>query len=231
MSQMIKYINLGGLMGFGTNCYLLKTDTSYILIDTGYAAKHAVLEKELESAGCRPGNFKLIIMTHGDQDHTGNGAYLRRRYSVKIAMHRYETGVVENGDDTLSRRRMPLLERIFSKIILKVLSLFARFGKFEQFRPDFTIDDGHDLSEYGVDAKVLHIPGHSRGSIGILTNDGSLFCGDLLWNMSRPATHSLVDNPAELKASVEKLKSLKINMVYPGHGKPFPMETLIHTDQ
>jgi hypothetical protein len=29
-----------------------------------------------------------------------------------------------------------------------------------------------------------------------------------------------------LKASVDKLRSLRINMVYPGHGKPFPMESL-----
>jgi len=26
-------------------------------------------------------------------------------------------------------------------------------------------------------------------------------------------------------ASIEKLKSLKINTVYPGHGKPFPMSS------
>jgi len=28
-------------------------------------------------------------------------------------------------------------------------------------------------------------------------------------------------------ASAEKLKSLEINTVYPGHGKPFPMELFI----
>jgi len=28
-----------------------------------------------------------------------------------------------------------------------------------------------------------------------------------------------------LKVSIEKLKSLKISTVYPGHGKPFPMNS------
>jgi hypothetical protein len=63
----------------------------------------------------------------------------RRAYT--IAMHRYESGVVENGDDTLSRKRMPFLRRAISKITLKALSLFIRSGRFERFRPDFTIDE------------------------------------------------------------------------------------------
>jgi hydroxyacylglutathione hydrolase len=229
MPQEIKSIEfpmrMAGINVGAVNCYLIRTDAGYILIDTGFPNNRANLERELERAGCRPGNLSLIVMTHGDQDHTGNGAILRRRYGAKIAMHRNESGVVENGDDTLSRKRMSLLQRIFSKIVLKVLSLLVRSGRFERFRPDFTIDEGYDLSEYGLDAKALHLPGHSRGSIGILTAAGDLFCGDLLWNMRRPGTHSIVDDPVELKTSVEKLKNLRINTVYPGHGKPFPMES------
>jgi len=34
------------------NCYLIKTDTVYILIDTGSSNKRTYFEKELESAGC-----------------------------------------------------------------------------------------------------------------------------------------------------------------------------------
>jgi glyoxylase-like metal-dependent hydrolase (beta-lactamase superfamily II) len=45
-----------------------------------------------------------------------------------------------------------------------------------------TIGDGTNLSEYGLDAKVLSIPGHSRDSIGFLATGGDLFYGDLLDN-------------------------------------------------
>jgi hydroxyacylglutathione hydrolase len=218
-------MRLAGIRVGTVNCYLLRAGTGYVLVDTAFASNRAGLERELEDAGCRPGDLRLIVMTHGDLDHTGNGAYLREKYHAKIAMHRDESGVTENGDDTLSRRKMALPRRVFSKITLKVLALLLRPGKFERFRPDLTVDDGYDLSGYGLDAKVLHLPGHSRGSIGILTADGDLFCGDLLWNMRGPDTHRIVDDPAELKASVERLKSLKVSMIYPGHGKPFPMES------
>jgi hydroxyacylglutathione hydrolase len=36
-----------------------------------------------------------------------------------------------------------------------------------------------------------------------------------------------MDDLAAANASVESLKSLTINTVYPGHGEPFPMETFV----
>ena len=218
-------MRLAGIRLGTVNCYLMRAGPGYVLVDTGFASNRAGLERELDEAGCRPGDLRLIVMTHGDLDHTGNGAYLRRRYHAEIAMHRGEFAVTENGDDTLSRKKMTLPRRAFSRVTIKVLALLIRPGRFERFRPDLAVDDGYDLAEYGLDARVLHLPGHSRGSIGILTADGDLFCGDLLWNMRGPDTHTIVDDPAELTASVERLKSLGVGMVYPGHGKPFRLES------
>lgn len=44
---------------------------------------------------------------------------------------------------------------VFSKITIKVLSLLLRPGKFKRFRPDLTVDDGYDLSEYGLDGDLF----------------------------------------------------------------------------
>jgi glyoxylase-like metal-dependent hydrolase (beta-lactamase superfamily II) len=92
--------------------------------------------------------------------------------------------------------------------------------------PDLYIEDGHDFANVGFEAKALAIPGHSKGSIGILTAGGDLFCGDLLENTGRPATNSIMDDPVACEASVERLQGLEINTVYPGHGQPFPFDTL-----
>ncbi|HWR70506.1 MAG TPA: MBL fold metallo-hydrolase, partial [Dehalococcoidia bacterium] len=54
------------------NCYLIETDSGFVLIDTGASNRRKDIEKELESAGCKPGDLKLIILTHGDFDHMGN---------------------------------------------------------------------------------------------------------------------------------------------------------------
>jgi len=229
MLQEIKTIRLPLPYHLGSvNCYLIATDIGYILIDTGGSNKRTDLEKELESAGCRPGNLKLIVITHGDFDHTGNAAYLRKKFGTRIAMHENDSGMLEHGNMFWNRKKGNFL--IF--LIRKIAPILIRFGKSDRCKPDLTFDDGYDLSEYGFDAKVLSIPGHSRGSIGILTAGGdpsagsgqALFCGDLLDNTDKPVLNSIMDDSAAANASVEKLKSLKINTVYPGHGKPFPME-------
>ena len=207
--------------GLGSvSCYLIETGAGFILIDTGCSNKRAELEKRLESAGCRPGDLKLIVLTHGDFDHTGNAAYLREKFGAKIAMHHEDSGMVERGDMFWNRRK----GNIFLGTIARIL---FRFGRKERFSPDLYVDEGHDLSEYGLDAKVLHLPGHSKGSIGILTVDGDLFCGDLFENRDKPVLSSIMDDLTAAKASVEKLKALKIRTVYPGHGKPFSMEELV----
>ena len=207
---------------YAVNCYLVKGDAGYVLIDTGLATRRADLERELEGAGCRPGDLRLIVITHGDADHAGNGAHLRGTYGTRIAMHRAEWQAVERGNMLLSRGRMPFLRRMVGGLLFR----FAGLRTSDRFEPDLHLEDGDDLSGHGLDARVLHLPGHSRGSIGILTADGDLFCGDLLTNLARPEPTSLVDNRADLDASLNRLRNAEIRTVYPGHGTPFGMELL-----
>jgi hydroxyacylglutathione hydrolase len=199
------------------NCYIVKTDGGFVLIDTGASNRRRDVEKELENAGCKPGNLKLIILTHGDFDHTGNAAYLRGKFGARIAMHRDDAGMLERGDIFWNRKRGNFLIRA-------VASFLFRFGKSQRCSPDLYLEDGDDLSPYGFDAKVFHIPGHSKGSMAILTADGALFSGDLLEYKGRPVLNNIIDDRAAARASFERLKSLKANTVYPGHGEPFAME-------
>ena len=209
---MIKDIKTIILGGFNGNCYLLKTDKGFVLIDTGRKSRRRKLEQEFVSEGCKPGNLDLIILTHGDFDHTGNCAYLREKYDTKIAMHQYDVGMVEYGNMFWNRQ-------IGNILIKKLVNLLF---KIRRFKPDFELDENSNLSKYGLNAKVLYLPGHSKGSIGILTSDKNLFCGDLFTNRKKPEPNSMVDN---LNESIDKVKSLDINTVYPGHGQPFQMSS------
>jgi hydroxyacylglutathione hydrolase len=202
------------------NCYLVKTGSGHILIDTGSSNRRAGLEAELVRAGCTPGTLDLIVLTHGDFDHTGNAAYLRRTFGAQVAMHADDVGMAERGDMFAGRTSGSRLLRLAAPL----LSTLFGFGRAERFTPDVTLDEGNDLVEYGLRAKVLSLPGHSKGSIGILTADAELFCGDLLDNTDRPVLNDLMDDPVAGKASVTRVQSLSIHTVYPGHGEPVPME-------
>ena len=201
------------------NCYLVEGERGFILIDTGSSNQRARLLGELERAGCRPGNLNLITLTHGDFDHTGNAAYLREKFTAKLAMASDDFGMLERGDMFWNRKKGNTAIRL-------VAPLLFRFGKRNRCTPDLKVEDGCDLSGYGFDARVLHIPGHSAGSVGILTKDGDLFCGDLLENTQHPALGSIMDDVPAAKASLQKLKGFEIQTVYPGHGEPFLMAAL-----
>jgi len=43
-------------------------------------------------------------------------------------------------------------------------------------------------------------------------------------NRGKPGMGSIIDDPAAAGTTVERLKSLEINTVYPGHGELFPWE-------
>ena len=219
MTTQITTITTPFMFNVSVNCYLLKSGDGYTLIDTGMSSKRGAIEKELESASCQPGDLKLILLTHGDFDHSGNAAYLRKKFGAQIAMHPDDSGMVEHGDMTWNRNKPNILIRT-------IFNLLFKLKEADRFEPDIYLNDGDDLSEYGLQARVLSIPGHSRGSISILTADGGLFCGDLLGNVDQPELWSIIDDAPAAHASVEKLGGCPIKTVYPGHGEPFPMDAL-----
>lgn len=218
--MQIRTITTPFFLNSSINCYLVKTSKGFILIDTGPTKKRKIIEKELEKSGCNKDNLRLIVLTHGDFDHSGNAVYLREKFKSSIAMHKDDSGMVENGNMLWNRSKQNLLVKIIFK-------LFFKLSRSDRFKPDLFIDNDFSLVQYGFDAKVLELPGHSKGSIGILTKSGELFCGDILENVKNPRTGSIIDNANLANESINKLKSLQINSVYPGHGQSFPMKLYI----
>ncbi len=218
--QDISIIALPMRLGMGkVNCYLIRTHAGYLLIDMGATNARTELFGALEDAGCKPGNLLLVAITHGDFDHTGNAAALRSVFMARIAMYRDDAGMAEQGNMFVNRKKP-------NSLIGALVPLFTGFEETERFTPDLLLDETCDLRPYGLEARVLSLPGHSKGSIGILTASGDLFCGDLFKNLKPPRLNSLMDDPTAAQATLEALAKLPVIKVYPGHGKPFAMERL-----
>ncbi len=205
-------INLGIV-----NCYLLKSKEDFILVDTGYPHQQVKLLNALDKAKVTVGHLKLIFLTHGDTDHTGNAAFIRNHYKTKIAMHIEDALMAETGDMNITRKvKADELSLLFK--IVRALPESKKSNNFKSFKPDLYVEDHQDLSQFGFDGTILSLPGHTKGSIGLLSKAGDLICGDLFYNT---IGFKFIDDRHTHRASVEKLKCFKINMVYPGHGKPF----------
>jgi hydroxyacylglutathione hydrolase len=203
------------------NAYLVRAGDGFILIDTGFRSNRKALDAALIGSGCGAGDLKLIVITHGDADHASNAVYLRQKYGAKIAMHRAEMAAVESGDMFRSRGPLSSMRRL-----LKPLMSLFRLKKGDRFTPDVLLAEGDRLTEFGLNATVFHVPGHTRGSLAVLTADGAFFSGDFLENRTRPSIATFVDDAAVLRAEFARIKTLNIQTVYPGHGKPFALDEI-----
>lgn len=223
MPAQIQTIYVPGPLNIpGSNCYLIQTAQGFLLIDTGMPGGRKRLVSTLERAGCRPDNLQLILLTHGDFDHIGSAAYLRERFQAKIAMHPDDAGMAERADLFWNRGKGSALLRF-------LVPLIFGFRRSDRFSPDLALQDGCDLSSYGWEACVVGLPGHSKGSIGVLTAEGDLFCGDL-WMMDPKTGPSLgFGDAAGFTPALDRVRRLPVRRVYPGHGLPFPIEQ-VHLD-
>jgi len=203
------------------NAYLVRAGDGFILIDTGFRSNRKALDAALTGAGCGVGDLKLILITHGDADHSSNAVYVSRKYRAKIATHQAEIAAVESGDMFQSRGKPSTMRRLLKPI----MSLF-KLKKHERFTPDVLLADGDRLDAYGLDATIYHVPGHTRGSLAVLTQDGAFFSGDFMENRTKPSIATFVDDAATLRKQFERIKTLNIQTVYPGHGKPFSLEEM-----
>jgi glyoxylase-like metal-dependent hydrolase (beta-lactamase superfamily II) len=199
------------------NIFLLKGERA-ILIDTGRPQDFAAIQRALQRHGVAPRDLSLILHTHPHWDHAGSTAQLRRVTTAPAAVHVADARMARCGDNG----------------VLRPTSLFARLlrplvdGRCPGFEPDLLIGREIDLAEFGVAARVIFTPGHTAGSLSVLTADGDIAVGDLLmggyfggWLMPwRPGLHYYAVDLDALYASVRKVLALRPRRIWPAHGGP-----------
>ncbi len=79
-------------------------------------------------------------------------------------------------------------------------------------------DEGDIVEAAGVSFHVLHTPGHTPGSVCLLT-ENAMFSGDTLFAGSCGRTDLPGGSSADMKKSLARLAELSVDCaVYPGHG-------------
>ncbi|MBE6989515.1 MAG: MBL fold metallo-hydrolase [Ruminococcaceae bacterium] len=168
-----------------------------VLLDTGLGREDRQgLTELIEQNGFVP---RGIICTHCHWDHTGNAAYLRRRYSSPIAAQLIEAGI---GARPESYRA--------NYVAMTYAQAQVRFEE-DSFSTDVIIGVTDDrLTFCGADFGVLQLPGHSAGQIGIITPDNVAYLAD---GLIGPALLASAKLPTSMSvrtdlATKESLRSL-----------------------
>ena len=181
-----------------TNCYIIQDEESK---ETMVIDPAGELEKITEMLEILDADLKYIYLTHCHADHIGAAAQLHKDRGGKILIHR-------NGAENLENDEVVLASYLGTdKIILEA---------------DSRVDD-EDLLHIGdIEIKVIHTPGHTKGSSCIYCEKHKmLFSGDTLfrgtWGRTDLPTSSFEDI---INSITKKLMILPDEtIVYPGHRK------------
>ncbi len=206
----VHYLTLGLT---GVNMYIL-LDNTLTLVDTGMPGESKRILGYLRQLGYTPADLKQIIVTHHHLDHTGSLAELRQQTAARIWAHPYDAPFI-----TGERRRPPPRGIVWQWLY----RLVPAMSRYTPAPVDVLLNDGDTLDLLGG-AMVIHVPGHTAGSIALhLPGERVLFTGDAL----RRHRHRLSGPPApftedagQASQSLHRLAALDFEVLCPGHGAP-----------
>lgn len=179
------------------NSYLIRTG-QMVLVDPGHLEFLGHLFQGMRLDGIHEDSIQGIIATHAHPDHLeGMQAFAQR--PVWTAMGLREEGFMrEVGGD-----------------FYRMMGVSP-----PTLRLDFFLKEG-DLLLGGERFQILETPGHSPGSICIYwPSQRALFTGDVVFEMGVGRTDFPGGDGRALTQSIERLASLEVELLLPGHGNP-----------
>lgn len=197
------------------NSYLIEEHGRAVLVDTG---RNGFEEKVL--AQCRKTKVELIVLTHGHVDHVQNTAYLRKELGVPVALHKEDLNLIK--DNFIEPLRF---QGMLGMAVAEVTAKSSETDWIPEFTPEIFINEGDWLKDYGINARIMGLPGHTRGSIGIDLDEKAVIVGDALMNMFYPGLSLVYWDRTEMLKSADKISALGARKVYFGHGSPVENRT------
>lgn len=225
MNRAHAYRLIPVLLG-SSNAYLLTTKNGALLIDAGSKDKLNRILIVLKRHNLDVGDIKLIILTHSHFDHAGNVNELKEKSGAKLLVHESEAQCVRDGFSPVPRGTNG-----FAMLVSWLANrFFPRVCSYTPAEPDVIVSDGYDLSDYGIDAQVIHTPGHTSGSLCVVIEKRIAIVGDTMFNFSQKSIYPLfIDDELALLKSWRRLIDIGCQEFYPAHGIHFTKEKLLKT--
>lgn len=192
------------------NCYLVKEDDGFTVIDTGMAGMEKMIMDAAEKEGTP---IKRVLLTHAHTDHIGG------LDSLKMALPEIEVIVSEQSARFMN-----------SDMSLELGQADAPLkGDFPtvETKPTQTVKDNDIVGSL----KVVSTPGHTPGHISFYDErDGSLVAGDAFQTLGGVAVAGVIRwlfplpgfatwHKPTAAQSAEKMLALNPKRLAPGHGR------------
>lgn len=202
------------------NIWWLRGDDRDLVVDAGLGVA--------QLRACVPAMFDrdpLLVLTHAHLDHAGSACEFD-----DVAAH---AGEPLDGRGSLHGARLAELLGLDAELPELLIDAVPE--------PDYdpsayairevavtrTLTDGDRIDVGGRGLSVVHLPGHTAGSIGLFDeHDGTLFSGDVLYDDVLLDTIDGAD-PTAYRDSMRRIRELDVRVVRPGHGSSFGRTRLV----
>ncbi|MDF7639363.1 MBL fold metallo-hydrolase [Lactobacillus sp. ESL0791] len=205
------------------NRYLIIGKKYALLFDCGYGYIDFTSQiKEIT-------NLPLIVVnSHGDPDHA-LGSYLFEHVYIHIADYNSLLAI----DNDSAMKKMTIDYRLKKLPGLKEKMSIESYIKPNLSKTEFSfVKDGDSFDLGCLHAHIIHIPGHTPGSIALyIPENGWLFTGDSV-DYHNIFYQTGLGHHAPLKTYVSSMKKLnelkdKFSCIYPAHGQyPIPTDAI-----
>ncbi|MCK4730205.1 MAG: MBL fold metallo-hydrolase [Candidatus Aenigmarchaeota archaeon] len=182
-------------IGNSGNIYLIDNQ---LLVDTGLGISFEKIIGDIKDAGLHPEKIKILLNTHCHYDHIGGNNLFKKLTDAEIYVPEMDAENIETGKNTF----------------------YKFFGNnFVSSQVNKKLKDGEIIKTENYSFKVIHTPGHTKGSICLYESEKKiLISGDTLFSDSIGRTDLSGGNEIELINSLKKLQKLDIELLLPGHG-------------
>lgn len=189
----MKIINIAA-GSWASNCYALISGSYAMIVDPS-ASCDAIL-RAVEKEGAR---IVGILLTHGHFDHIMSLDTLRNKTGAPAMIHELDDEMLGDGA---------------KNAFLTFFGMDKKFGAAERLLHD---DDEIELGDEKI--RVIHTPGHTKGSSCFLVGD-SLITGDTLFADGYGRCDLFGGDIMKMRDSLKKLRELDPALtIYSGHGK------------
>jgi len=184
------------------------------LVDAGLMGKGPYKIDAINKDGVDPSSIKRVIMTHSHLDHIGClPEILQSLPQAELWVHREEALPLEEGDE-----RTVYGMDMFEQMCQAQYGIKPGLFRFQVHRK---LEGGEVLELGGMSWEVLHIPGHSPGSIALYNRQGKILVpGDTVYAdyaIGRFDLHRA--SGPQLKSSLNLLAELEVTVLLPGHNR------------
>ncbi len=204
------------IRAIGARVTVMAHGDEIILVDAGMKGSSGMIIESLEAIGLSIDRVKTLVITHRHPDHAAGALELVSGREIAVMAHRLEAGVLTGVEQPPAPVQNNLVSRITTQVIERISG--------PPTRVDVELEDG-DMIPFGFPVQVVHLPGHTAGSIGLFLPDRRLvIIGDALqYKLSlklSPPAQGVTENPEQAIESLRKLLDLDFDTICFSHFSP-----------